>query len=286
VEGDIEESWKIVQKEWGNIKNFFLTFQEWYHNRELFHLIGYLITVGMSIRIIKKESVNKSKSDFNKYLKEKIKLLANYQVTELNYSETNEKKQIKNILLLFNIISIINNRDSSYKFQFGKYKSENWDIEHIHAVKSEMPEREDHRKDWLNEMLLYTEDNQIRNKISSWLNTDKNIRTIDFSEIYDDCIKKYSENGIVEDINDISNLTLLDAGTNRGLKNSIYPIKRMRIIDKDQNGIFIPPCTKNVFLKYYNYNVSQMTFWGKQDRESYKQTIINTLIEYLPQQNS
>ena len=217
-------------------------------------------------------------------LKRRIKNYADVQVSELSYSENSDREQIKNILLLFNIISIINNEESNYRFQFGRFKVENWDIEHIHSVKSNMPEREEHRKDWMNEILNFTKLDGIQQRIKTWLKTEKKNRIEEFEEIYDDVLKEYSEEENIEEINDITNLTLLDAGTNRGYKNAIYPVKRNKIIQKDQNETFIPLCTKNVFLKYYNESIDQMTLWGKTDRQYYLRAIVKGLKEYLPNQ--
>ena len=58
-------------------------------------------------------------------------------------------------------------------------------------------------------------------------------------------IKDFIEN------DNISNLALLDDETNRGYGNAMFFIKRKKIIENDKQGIFVPICTKNVFLKYY-----------------------------------
>ena len=67
----------------------------------------------------------------------------------------------------------------------------------------------------------------------------------------------------------LRNFTLLDESTNKSYGNAIFSAKRRVILGKDQGkkitvddnfeikesksaSAFIPPCTKNVFLKYYN----------------------------------
>jgi hypothetical protein len=79
------------------------------------------------------------------------------------------------------------------------------------------------------------------------------------------------------DINDLSNLVLLDSGTNRGYKNAVFPAKRKTIINKEKEGTFIPICTKNVFLKYFTPDPGQMTFWDERDGKSYFEDIKATL---------
>ena len=43
---------------------------------------------------------------------------------------------------------------------------------------------------------------------------------------------------------------------------------------------FIPPVTKNVFLKYYNTSVDNLKEWSKSDAEAYKQNILDTLSDF------
>lgn len=276
---DIEIAWKEV-------KDYFLTFQEWYNNRELFHLVGFLIMVGESVQTLKTASVNKTKTEFKALLNKKIKKYTAFQVSELSYEERVDRTKIKYLLLLFNIVSIVNNSASNYRFQFGRFKIEKWDIEHIHSVKSTMPEREEHCKDWMNDVIDVIKNTGLKVRIQRWIETEKKNRTEEFETIYDDVLKEYSEKNVIVEVNDIANLTLLDAGTNRSYKNAIFPVKRNKIIQKDQDGTFVPLCTKNVFLKYYNKSVDQMTIWGKADRDSYRKAILDTLENYLQPQTT
>ncbi len=43
---------------------------------------------------------------------------------------------------------------------------------------------------------------------------------------------------------------------------------------------FIPPCTRNVFLKYYTPFFTNYNYWTKQDAETYKQNLLKTLEEF------
>jgi hypothetical protein len=61
-------------------------------------------------------------------------------------------------------------------------------------------------------------------------------------------------------------------------------IKRNIIIDREKKGSFIPICTRNVFLKYYSKNASQLYFWEQSDKEDYYNSIITVLNGYLPVQ--
>ena len=103
--------------------------------------------------------------------------------------------------------------------------------------------------------------------------------------------------------NQIGNFTLLDLKTNRGYGNALFPTKRRWIIGKDQ-GIkydveyddkcdkgyriseskgeiaFVPPVTKQVFLKYYTTMPNDSLSWSKDgDFDSYKQNVERLLKE-------
>lgn len=106
------------------------------------------------------------------------------------------------------------------------------------------------------------------------MKNEKQIDEATFRKLFQDIISKYGED---VEVNDISNLTLLDAKTNRGYKNAIFPIKRNIILERDREGTFIPLCTKNVFLKYYSNDLSKMSIWGKEDRTRYKESIETVL---------
>ena len=75
------------------------------------------------------------------------------------------------------------------------------------------------------------------------------------------------------------NLTLLDSVTNRGYGNAFFSIKRKTIIENDKKGTFIPICTKNLFLKYYSKNATDLQKWTEEDAERYKSAILETFEE-------
>lgn len=79
----------------------------------------------------------------------------------------------------------------------------------------------------------------------------------------------------------LGNLTLLDAGTNRASGNIPFIKKREEIIRRESRGLFVPLCTKNVFLKAYSRDVSDMGKWGEQDKADYVQAIENTFAAFF-----
>ena len=91
--------------------------------------------------------------------------------------------------------------------------------------------------------------------------------------------------GDLVNIHGIENLTLLTAENNSSLSNGPFIEKREKIIEMDKNGEFIPICTKNVFLKYYSNELSNVYFWSKQDQKEYKNSIIETLENFFGEKN-
>jgi hypothetical protein len=77
------------------------------------------------------------------------------------------------------------------------------------------------------------------------------------------------------------NLTLLDEGTNKSYKNAVFAVKRQRLLSLDQAGVFVPLCTRNVFLKCYSPRVGSVMFWGPEDRDAYQDVIIETLVRFF-----
>jgi len=262
-----------IDTNWKEIKRIFQTIEEWFTDRELYHKIGFLISADVEIKELLKEVKNKQKLEFRKFLDVKIaEKVKCDNLEDIEYGKHSDL--IKKILLLHNIQTMLNNKNETSRFPFDKFKKENWDIEHIHAIATEMPKNKQHRIDWLNNSKEYiNDDEKLTSSISDFVKSyDEKIKENpeSFDELSNRVLKYYSKKSKIEtDINDLSNLVLLDSGTNRSYKNAVFPAKRKTIINKEKEGTFIPVCTKNVFLKYYTPTPEQMTFWGKGDGEYY-----------------
>lgn len=264
-----QETEEEIVSNWHTIKKYFQTLEEWFSDRELYHKIGFLITSGTNLKDILKNKNNKTKLQFLDFLNKEILSKIDVVIEDLEYGNG----KVRPILLFHNIQTMLNNREETNRFPFDRYKKEKWDVEHISAVAEEMPKTEQHQKDWLNEVKKHILDNHNLLEKTEAYNKDN------FEEIFNKVLNYFSENSH-EDVNDISNLVLLDARTNRSYKNAVFPIKRSTIIEREKEGTFIPVCTKNVFMKFYSNSVSQMTFWGDTDREKYLSDIINTINTY------
>lgn len=270
-----------VETQWNEVRNNFLTLKEWFKDFEYYHLVGALIHLGYNINtIFDLKLQSNSKTAFKEALKaEFAKIIGSFgnNLENVYYSSGKERKA----LLLFNIISILQSEEKAYRFPFNKFKTMNWDIEHIHAIATDTNNKAV-QKAWLEENKNYiTDDETLAKKIQDILSL-KEIKEEELSSLVEEVTKYLSEKGFDNDnINDLSNLTLLDSGTNRSYKNIIFPLKRMRIIEEDKKGTFIPLCTKNVFQKYYTPKANNLSIWSKDDKENYRQSIITTFNTFV-----
>ena len=224
----------------------------------------------------KTESETKTKSGFKNSLKEKIKI-DKASIGELNYIDN--RKELENILLLFNIATIINTQGSYTRFSFNEFNAKKWSLEHIHAQNDKGLKDKKAQDAWLENSKKYIYENDIKEKIDSFVNGNGNNR---FDELQMEILNKF---GDMVNMHGIENLALLSADNNSSLSNDPFIEKREKIIEMDKNGEFIPICTKNVFLKYYSNDLSNVYFWSKDDQESYKNSIIKTLKQFLGERN-
>lgn len=67
------------------------------------------------------------------------------------------------------------------------------------------------------------------------------------------------------------NLTLLDQSTNRSQEYACVEFKEKRniILERESKGLFVPLCTKNIFLKAYSSNLDDMDVWSGDDKKNY-----------------
>ena len=289
---------------WFEIKNTFDILLEWYENRSLYHLIGYIIYEKLiDIKsIIKHYDEAISKLEFkgkltdiiyNKYIKGD-----KYQLENLSYESP---KEAHSILLLFNIITY-EKSDFSYRFPFHLFKTTFWSLEHIHAQKSEKFETIAEVKDWIMDLKNLKQDFKEQKEHQDL--------DIDFSEIdkYIESINSEQQiskelkvimSGIETKTNDVfnrhnlENLCLLDGATNSSFNNDGFSKKRENLLQIDSGNYidekgekikaFIPLATKNIFLKYYTTNAStfQMSYWGFEDRKQYVAYIEKTLASFF-----
>ena len=222
------------------------------------------------------------------------------------------KRAVVDILLLHNIETIIQQNDkliseTKYnlpnfsKFPFHLYKREKWQVEHIRPNAGD-----DFKKDGADLLYLslarqyFTDDSILTQKIDDY------IGGVAGKDDFTDILTEITQKGGPlpdEDKNRIWNYVLLDESTNKEYGNQIFPVKRAFIANKEKgvkiiysfcNGklvidskapevAFVPPCTKNVFSKFYTEMPSTMMNWNIDDAEAYWNDIKEKLQYYFNQ---
>ena len=303
---------------WEKVKSLFNTFMEWYDDLQLFHYVGFLIACGAKriSNIVDLWNKSEDKKDFLKELKAKIKeVIDQCPSLENQYSlDGKDKTRCKPILLFHNIQTVINRNTKEkeseteqpvafYKFPFHLFKKESWDVEHINSN----TENEEADTDTQNEWLLnvyWSVPKEVQDQISSYFNIeDEGEKKRAYVRIKKSLPKH--ERWSQEEKNRIWNYTLLDSSTNRSYGNAIFSAKRRIIIGKDKgklipipklsrdkrfnieketdaNSPFVPPCTRNVFMKYYSPTIGDTNYWT---RETDAQGYLNDIIACLEQLN-
>lgn len=205
-----------------------------------------------------------------------------------------------------------------YKFPFHLYKLEGWDVEHIDSNTENGLGNIPSQREWLLNAYFGLQDKTLRDPIQKFFKqyagkaseqSEDSAKQTARDEAFTELKHQIEDVGGNDRLsqnekNKIWNFTLLDSSTNRSYGNAIFPAKRRVIIGKDQgkkfnsstideNGqivlgsaenspsAFIPPCTRYVFLKYYNTASFDPNVWTRNDAEAYKDNIIEVLKNFL-----
>lgn len=281
---------------WTEVKKYFLSFEEWFGNKEFYHLVGFLVDCRVPISTLKKEAEGRTKKAFRAYLDGQVHKQVKGDITTLDYNHQNTRK----VLLLFNIQTLLATRHADFRFPFYRYKKDNWDIEHVRS-RTVQQVTAGQRHHWLTGVLEYCtglnevtaerqqaavdalrdgEEKLIARQILTAL-PEKKIGDNVFEALYKRISLHFREHNLPGDIDHISNLALLDSGTNRSYKNAMFPVKRKRILDNDKTGIFVPICTRNLFSKSYSSRMTDLIYWEAGDAADYLIAIQQTLEPYL-----
>lgn len=295
------KSGENVNDIWEQVKQYYRTFQDWYNDCELYNKIGYLVhyTGKKRINDLIMESSLKSRNNFKTYLDDQIRRDLNIKSLD-TISYKNNKSQVEKVLVLFNIetlVQLIEKRRFPFsKLNISKYDiGEKWSIEHIYAQHSEKFRKEQlitwmetHISSLKRKLNNVGEDKkeEFENLIEEMEIKQKDIDNIseeDFAMIFSK-LQNLVDNSIEEEIHSIKNLTLLNCSQNSSLSNSVFDVKRQKIIEMTERGEFIPVCTMMVFQKFYNNSARQFDYWGKEDGEAYLNAINKILKKYFEEE--
>lgn len=203
-------------------------------------------------------------------------------------------------------------KNAFYKFPFHLFKSEGWDVEHIDSnSENELVNKQSQDEFLLNRYLAVPEN--LQEMIAAFISNASPEQGV-FEKLKDETTKvlggehEQDKLSSQDEKNKIWNFALLDSSTNRGYGNAIFSAKRRIIIGKDRGrplpipriakndgksvlkfvnesdaraeSVFIPPCTRQAFFKYYSPVLSTPNYWTRMDAEYYRDDIFKTLKEF------
>lgn len=294
----LEKKEMSKKKLWNSILETYLLLREWYDSPATYNKIGFLVACGMNVgKFVELASKNETKRQFDhevdSLISERIETAKPYD--ELQYGP--DSPLISRILLLFNIRSLKDDQ----RYNFAKHKAEKWSLEHIHARNSQglrtvkewrewlqwhlavvrKAEGEAQNKEIFQDKRFFCWDTGLKTRMEYALAKGDGLTQDEFLQLFDATVAQlqtlygFSNE---EELHRLSNLALLPRWQNSALNNSVFSVKRDKIIAMDKDGDFIPPCTRNVFLKYYSASQdAQLAFWSAEDRKSYLSEIKKVL---------
>lgn len=275
---------------WKEIVTLHAQILGWFEEPKRYNKIGFLVTCGLSISVIQQHARQKNKGAFDQWLTDEIRRTLNVRAEaldeDLRYDSRDGNATLQRLLLLFNIVIC---RD---RFPFEKHISKSWTLEHIHAQDAQKLNRAEEWKSWLEEhhkalqviQEVGNKDDVARllGEISAAIDA---VHDRGFGDRFDSLAGRVLQMLTPDDEgtdHTIANLALLSHGDNAALSNSVFEVKRQKILDMDKEGAYIPAATRNVFLKYYTTaGHLQSHFWGLADKEAYRDTIKEQLKAYL-----
>ena len=274
---------------WNEIKIHFDTLCKWHEDVHKHNCIGYLVDCGMKAPDIYKEL--KKGSSLNSLLKTAAGVSSEEDIDDLSYQDDYSK--IRRILLLFNVLTC---DKFSQKFPFDLFRRNSYDIEHVNSQTDNPIESIEDKKEWIREHALscLEEDQKeadAAQEVSALMSEGEQLlecferdgRDVgDKFKPYRIKVENYYACGdtakAMANKDSIGNLTLLNFSINREYKNALFPKKLRTLKRKDQEGVYIPLCTKYMFLKYYstangNASAFSMMRWKPSDQKDYTNAI-------------
>ena len=314
--GDKEGVWKGVRSTLDRL-------EDWFENAELLHLVGFLVATAPAARGATSELVTlladregQSASEYSRRLRwrawRRLRKLPAPKPTDIRptlspeeldaavvelvrgLSYGSDRARLRSALLLFNIAGLLEKGGQEHRFPFGRYKRENWDLEHVRSVAEYVPRSPAARRRWLEAARGFLDSPAAQLQDASATarlaaEADAQLaRAAPDPEAFEGLFSGIRALSGEEETRSgeavawrgddaLSNLCLLDTATNRAYQNAIFPVKRRWVIDLDRQGRFVPPATRDLFLKYHNPDATQLWVWSADDQRAYERALQRTL---------
>ncbi len=238
VQPEAEGGGSQPEQEWRKIKQTFLMLEEWFEDRVLYHVVGFLVNEEMSIGEISRLSKHCTKSEFEQKLRREVSPERSESSRPETCPRTLSKSGGRRIgkspircppAKNQSYLAVVQSGDSASKqssnlrFQFDSFKSERWNIEHVRSVSSDKPDTHLERETWLTNCLGYLSSQKaeeaLRAEIEAFVALPhKDALDMVFDPLYDKLLEFFKEKAEEEADHGVANLALLDEHTNKSLQ--------------------------------------------------------------------
>ena len=308
----VKEGW---EKQWHNIQRFFRIMKSWYDNRQLYHYVGYLMNLKGSEKMAMLRDLlcyaENPKDVFLSSLIERCQKSIGIgekqkekEITEVNFANWEYGKnnnEIHNVLLLFNLATTQNQISEVSRYPFDKHfeaAKRKWSLEHIHAQNEKKANWDEKQIDRIKEYLDRITVDGIED-LKQYLNTKNTSEDIDdstyraimgafmgkkVSAIKDSNNRITSCSSEFEADHHLTNMALLQGDKNAAFNNKLYPEKRAKLAEYENvenESLFVPICTRNVFFKHYSPNSTNPLIWDEQAGKEYVTALTKVVAAYV-----
>lgn len=284
-----------VEELWTEVKQYFDTLCKWHENVHKHNFIGYLIENGEELANIY------SSPDLETKIRKGLGLENVDEIDTLRYYDNEGYKKIRKVLLLFNVLTC---DKFGQKFPFNLYRDNSFDVEHVNSQTDNSIEKIDEKIAWVKQQAipclwidrnetdtngiltsgareardLITEGVQFLRDVKLNNNRDTGSKFKGYRTAVEYYYASGNRNTGMFEKDAIGNLALLNSSINREYKNALFPQKLRTLKRSDQEGVYIPLCTKYMFLKYYsnpqaNVSAFSMMRWRQEDQDEYTEAI-------------
>lgn len=284
ITGEIDRANPVM--EWMKLRRCFLSLQEWFEDREIYHSIGFLRWCkrkkdNHSLRDLSNFSRENSRENFRRYIAELIRRMFfsdGEDFASYRYDEPSHKNKIQDLLLWFNIKEL----SCHYRYPFSRHALvKQWSLEHLYP-QSPLEKMEATRiEGWITSAARALDKEEdgaaIKEQLAKIPKTEKGVGE------NRDLIEKVSKlvgYDFNRNTHELANMALIDSRDNSALGNGFFDAKRKRILEFETKiDHFIPPSTSKIFLKYYEGNTNSMSEWTPEDRDGYLARISKVMRE-------
>lgn len=286
-----------IKEIWEHVRRVYEFINEWYNENTLYHYIGFLLCEEViTLESLLEKAIESKHPDFKNYLLKKISgALGDKSPESLFYEDEDGKKDdyatIKRLLLLHNIYWCVNpkNKDK-LRFSFSAYREKDWSLEHITPQNPKAPSSLEKVREWVNNHLASLKNREeteekkmlvealeaMKKDLESRLNKEKWSELLENFKSLFRHVLAYEQKLPDTDLHSLSNLCLLDRPTNSSLSNNSFDVKREIVRTGGVKNAYIPPATRQVFLKGFSTYPQNNYSWDEADAEAYLKNINKT----------